>query len=144
MSQCTFAEHNVSSGLKQKRKLRRFIPIIINEYKHSECSISYVFVSDEHLWEMNKVYLNHDTYTDIITFDLTEKKSDHIVGDMYISVDRVKENAVLHKISYTNELLRVLIHGALHLCGFGDKTKVQKEIMRTLEDTWIKKFSNFD
>lgn len=143
MSQCTFADHNVRSGLKQKRKLSLFIPTIINEYKCADSSISYVFVTDEHLWEMNKVYLNHDTYTDIITFDLTEKKSNHIVGDIYISIDRVKENAVLHAVSYTDELLRVIIHGALHLSGFGDKTKAQKTQMRLLEDTWLKQFASF-
>jgi rRNA maturation RNase YbeY len=93
---------------------------------------------------MNKVYLNHDTYTDIITFDLTEKKSDHIVGDIYISIDRVKENADLNTVSYAEELLRVILHGALHLSGFGDKTKAQKTKMRMLENVWLKKFADFE
>ncbi len=139
-SRCRFNEHMIRSGLTQKRKLGSFINTLIVYYKRKENNISYTFLSDEDLLSMNTQYLQHDTYTDIITFDLSEKKSNFILADIYISIERVRENARLLDIKYKDELLRVIIHGALHISGFGDKTKKEKEAIRTLEVKWMSKY----
>ena len=103
-----------------------------------EC-LQYVFCSDKYLLEINKQFLNHDYYTDIISFDLSEVKGE-LIGDIYISVDRVKENAKLVKTTQTNELLRVIFHGALHFCGYKDKKPADAKLMRSMEDKWIKAY----
>ncbi|WOI22372.1 rRNA maturation RNase YbeY [Nonlabens ulvanivorans] len=100
--------------------------------------LSYVFCSDGFLLEINQKYLSHDTLTDIITFDYCE--DDFIHGEIYISVDRVKDNAKDFVVSFDDELLRVMSHGLLHLIGFGDKTDIEKSTMRLKEDEKIKMF----
>lgn len=100
--------------------------------------LSYVFCTDDFLLEINQKYLNHDTLTDIITFDYCD--NDFIHGEIYISVDRVKDNAKDFVVSFDDELLRVMSHGLLHLIGFGDKTDIEKSIMRLKEDEKIKMF----
>ncbi len=100
--------------------------------------LSYVFCTDDFLLEINQKYLNHDTLTDIITFDYCE--DDFIHGEIYISVDRVKDNAKDFVVSFDDELLRVMSHGLLHLIGFGDKTDIEKSTMRLKEDEKIKMF----
>jgi probable rRNA maturation factor len=95
---------------------------------------SYIFCSDEHLLQVNIDYLQHDYYTDIITFQNTDNV---IHGDMYISVDRVKDNATQIGVPFLNELLRVMAHGALHLAGYGDKTSADATLMRTKEDEYV-------
>jgi rRNA maturation RNase YbeY len=100
--------------------------------------INIVFCSDEHLWDMNRQYLDHDYYTDIITFDYCEE--DVVSGDLFISIDRVKENAVLLKEEYTRELKRVCVHGVLHLCGYFDKTDHEKTSMRELENFYLDRY----
>lgn len=137
---CIFTDHEVKSGLKQKKKLGAFIHSLLFHYLKKNSQINYTFVSDDFLLSMNQTHLNHDTYTDIITFDLSTKKSDIIIGDIYISIDRVIENAKSLKIARQVELLRVILHGALHLSGFGDKTKKESEKMRNLEDEWMMKY----
>jgi rRNA maturation RNase YbeY len=103
-----------------------------------EC-LQYVFCSDKYLLNINKQYLNHDYYTDIISFDLSEIKG-QLVGDVYISVDRVKENAKNMKNTQGNELLRVIFHGALHFCGYKDKKPADAKLMRSMEDKWLRAF----
>jgi len=103
-----------------------------------EC-LQYVFCSDKYLLEINKQFLKHDYYTDIISFDLSEVKG-ALIGDIYISVDRVKENAKLVKTTQTNELLRVIFHGALHFCGYKDKKPADVKLMRSMEDKWLKAY----
>lgn len=98
-----------------------------------EINMSVIFNSDEALLEINKQFLNHDYYTDIITFPIEETDS-KLEAELYISIDRVKENAEDLKVSFENELLRVIIHGTLHLCGFGDHTEEEEKIMRQKED----------
>lgn len=93
--------------------------------------ISIVFCSDEYLLEMNKQYLDHDYYTDIITFDYY---TEDISGDLFISIDRVKENSEINKVSFDNELKRVVAHGILHLLGYGDKSEEESELMRKKEN----------
>jgi rRNA maturation RNase YbeY len=103
-----------------------------------EC-LQYVFCSDKYLLNINKRFLNHNYYTDIVSFDLSETKGS-LIGDIYISVDRVKENAKTHQTTQGKELLRVIFHGALHLCGYKDKKPADIKLMRSMEDKWLKAF----
>jgi len=100
--------------------------------------LQYVFVSDEELYEMNVKYLNHNTLTDIITFDYSENRS--LSGDLFISIDRVRENAVAFNASFDLELRRVMVHGLLHLAGYGDKSTEDEQLMRLKEDEKLKMF----
>jgi len=104
--------------------------------------ISIVFCSDDYLLAVNKSHLNHDYYTDIITFDYSE--DDEISGDLMLSIDRIKDNAKTHNQLFFNELIRVIIHGHLHLIGFKDKTKEESLIMRNQEDLWIERFHQIE
>lgn len=108
--------------------------IVSDNYKLGE--LSYVFTSDESLLEINRSYLNHDTFTDIITFDYSDEE-DVVNGEIIISVDRVKENAEKYEVDFKHELARVMIHGVIHLLGYDDKTPNQKTIMRKKENTCI-------
>ncbi len=94
--------------------------------------VTLIFCSDEYLLNINQTYLDHDYYTDIITFDYTE--GDFVSGDLYISVDRVSENAEINNVSFLNELNRVVVHGVLHLCGYKDKSDEEEKQMRRKED----------
>lgn len=96
-------------------------------------TMSIIFNSDESLLEINKQFLNHDYYTDIITFPIEETETE-LEAELYISIDRVKENAEDFGITFENELQRVIIHGTLHLCGFGDKSESEEKLMRQKED----------
>lgn len=100
--------------------------------------INYIFCDDEYLLKVNLEYLNHDTYTDIITFDYCEGNFLH--GDVFISIERVAENALTYNVDFTQELLRVMSHGILHLCGYKDKTEEDKRLMRLKEDKKIAMF----
>jgi probable rRNA maturation factor len=102
-------------------------------------TLQYVFCSDKFLLNINKSFLNHDYYTDIISFDLSETKG-KLIGEVYISVDRVKDNAKTHKASNTEELLRVIFHGALHFCGYKDKKPADAKEMRAQENKWLKSY----
>jgi probable rRNA maturation factor len=97
--------------------------------------VSLVFCSDDELLEMNVQHLNHDYYTDVITFDYSDDLS--VSGDLFISVDRVKENAATHKCKFNNELSRVIVHGVLHLCGYKDKSIDESFVMRKKEDYYL-------
>lgn len=140
---CHFTDVDIQSRLRQKRKLDSFILSLLQFYKNKPAIVSYTFVSDAFLYEMNKTHLQHDDYTDIITFDLSEKKGEQLIVDIYISVERVAENAMLHQVSYQAELLRVILHGALHIAGFGDKTPAQKKRMRAAEEEWMLRYETF-
>ena len=107
-----------------------------NESKNLE-EVNLIFCSDDYLLQMNTEFLEHDYYTDIITFDYCV--GDTILGDLFISVDRVKDNAVIHKVDFYNELDRVIVHGVLHLCGYKDKSKDEAKIMREKEDYYLSK-----
>ncbi|WP_190810402.1 rRNA maturation RNase YbeY [Flagellimonas sp. S3867] len=100
--------------------------------------IDYIFCSDDYLLNINQEYLKHDTFTDIITFDYSGGSV--ISGDVFISVDRVSENAVTYKVEFKEELLRVMCHGVLHLMGYGDKQEDEQKVMRKKEDEKIKLF----
>jgi rRNA maturation RNase YbeY len=116
--------------------LKRFIQTIFRREGKKLKSLNYVFCSDEELLKINKTYLKHDFYTDIVTFDLSEN-SRQVTGEVYISVDRVRENANLFKTTLREELLRVIFHGALHLCGYEDRSPRQKALMRRKENFYL-------
>ncbi len=136
-----FYEQDVESGLKDKRRLSAFIDGLISRYRTDveTAELTYVFCTDSFLLEMNQNFLDHDTYTDIITFDLSERKG-AMEGEIYISTERVKENAVNFKTTYADELHRVIFHGVLHLCGFKDKTAKDRKVMRENEDYCLAKY----
>ena len=100
--------------------------------------LDYIFCTDEYLREKNLKYLNHDTYTDIITFDYSEGKC--IAGDVFISIDRLKENSDKYNVRFEEELLRVMAHGALHLLGYNDKSAEESTVMRSKEEEKMKLF----
>ena len=134
-----FHAHEVSFTLKNKRKLKSFLQYILDQEKGKKASLSYVFCSDEYLLDINRRYLDHDYYTDIITFDLSENNN-LIRGEVYISIERVKENARLNKVSFNHELHRVIFHGALHLAGQNDKTPKQSKQMREKENYYLSRY----
>jgi rRNA maturation RNase YbeY len=115
-----------------------WIENVINSENKSLGEISYIFCDDEYLLEINKQYLNHDYYTDIISFDYTE--NEFVSGDIFISIDRVKENASDYGVSFDNELKRVIIHGILHFCGYKDKSQEEERMMRLKEEEKINLF----
>jgi rRNA maturation RNase YbeY len=108
--------------------------VIVNE-DCEEGEINYIFCSDEDLLKKNIKFLNHNTLTDIISFDYTMGKL--ISGDIFISIDRVRENAKTFKVSFSDELNRVMVHGILHYCDYRDKSKEEKELMRSKEDYYL-------
>lgn len=136
-----FYEQEVSSRLKQKRKLAAFLEEMVHKYlkKIKTVSLNYIFCTDEYLLQINREFLKHDTFTDIVTFDLTEHNKE-LQGEIYISVERVAENAAKYNVSYESELHRVIFHGALHLCGFKDKKEADKLEMRKKEDHYLKQY----
>ncbi len=133
-----FYEQDVTSGLKNKRKLSTFLDKLVHGHLKDvkKVSLNYIFCDDEYLLQMNQQYLDHNTLTDIITFDLSESKQ-ALQGEIYISIERVKENAGKFEVPYHDELHRVIFHGALHLCGFKDKKAADQQIMRSNENSCL-------
>lgn len=131
-----FFYEDVKFRLKTVRNSKSWIKDVIRAEGKELDEINYVFCSDSFLAQLNIQYLQHNTFTDIITFN-TAEGSDSIGGDIYISVDRVKENADIFKVSFDQELHRVIIHGVLHLLGYLDKTINQKRTMRKKEDAYL-------
>jgi probable rRNA maturation factor len=121
-----------SYSISNKLKIRNWVKKIVELEKKSLGTINYIFVSDEYLLKLNNESLKHDYYTDIITFDYTENSM--ISGDLFISIDRVIDNAKQLNVLFIDELHRVMIHGVLHLCGYGDKSSKEEKIMRSKED----------
>jgi probable rRNA maturation factor len=124
--------------LKDKRKLSAYLDALVHQHLVGirKISLNYIFCSDEHLLGINQQFLNHDTYTDIITFDLSETENE-LVGEIYISVDRIQDNSARFKTDFIHELHRVIFHGCLHLCGFGDKKPADKKVMTMQEDACL-------
>ncbi|MFC5626761.1 rRNA maturation RNase YbeY [Algoriphagus winogradskyi] len=133
-----FAEE-VPFSLKEKRKRKDWLKKIAESENHKIEDLNYVFCSDEYLLNINQEYLDHDTYTDIITFDNSEEEN-IIEGDIFISIERVKENSATHKVKEERELSRVISHGLFHLLGYKDKTKAEAIMMRSKEEFAIKLF----
>ena len=128
--------------LAERMRLKAFIATVFEFEGKTIKNLIYIFCSDKYLLKINQTFLKHDYYTDILTFDLS-KTSNLIEGEIYISIDRVKENSNELKININLELLRVIFHGALNLCGYRDKTKLQKKEMRKKEDKYLFHYSMF-
>jgi probable rRNA maturation factor len=134
----TFQTRDIKFKLSDSIKVKTWIKNIISSEKKKTGQINFVFTSDEEILKTNIQYLDHSTYTDIITFDYCEGST--ISGDIIISVERVKENAEKFKTEFSDELKRVIIHGVLHLCGYADKTKSASALMRKKENSALNKF----
>ena len=134
-----FNNADKGTSLRSRTQLKAFInKQCLKEGVQIE-TLQYVFCSDKFLLDINKKYLNHNFYTDIISFDLSDQKG-RLIGDVYISIDRVKENAKTEGNLYTHELLRVIFHGALHFCGYKDKKPADVKTMRAMEDKWLEAY----
>jgi rRNA maturation RNase YbeY len=125
--------------LADRLRLKKFIVAIFKMEKKQLESINIVFSNDAELLRLNKAYLNHDYLTDIVTFELSARGRPK-TGELYISCDRVKENAYKHATSFKHELHRVIFHGVLHLCGYKDKTRAQSKDIRNREDFYLDKY----
>ncbi len=123
----------------KKTVIKKFIAAQALKGAKKKLQVTYIFCSDEYLLNMNRQFLEHDFYTDIITFPLGETEKE-IEAEIYISVDRVKDNAEKFKSDFSDELHRVIFHGVLHLMGYKDKSKADKETMRGKENEWLRKF----
>lgn len=132
-----FLERSVA--LANRTTLKNFIAQIFKKHRKRLDNLTYIFCSDDYLLEINRLHLKHDYYTDIITFDLSFDNA-ATTGEIYISVDRVKENAVSLGVTFKEELHRVMFHGALHLCGYKDKEPGDAKSMRHAEDSSLKQY----
>lgn len=134
----------VSSGIDNKFDfIKDWLEDIIKSEKFDIDFLNIVFVNDKRILEINKAYLAHNYYTDVITFDYLQQEKT-IQSDIFISIDTVIDNAKNFKVSYFDELLRVIIHGVLHLCGYDDATEEMQKTMRLKENTYLKMFQNRD
>lgn len=131
-----FSENDFA--LENKSTYEEWISSIINSEGHSEGEINYIFCDDDYLFNLNNDFLNHDTLTDIITFNYNMGKQ--VNSDIYISTERVRDNAQDFDVSFETELRRVMCHGVLHLCGFNDKTDEEQALMTEKENEKMKMF----
>lgn len=136
MNRVTFRYADRKLSLGQKTDIQSFVETIFKKEKARLAHINYVFCSDEYLLNINRDFLAHDYYTDIITFGLSEP-GEPVEAEIYISIDRVKDNAAQLGISFKEEMLRVIFHGALHLCGYKDKKKSEIALMRSKENHYL-------
>lgn len=132
----SFNKADATATLTNRVAIKSFIEKRIKKEGISIESLNYIFCSDKYLLEINKQFLDHNYYTDIISFDLSEEPG-KLIGEVYISIDRVKDNAKTHRATYKEELLRVIFHGALHFCGYKDKKPADAKKMRQMEDLWL-------
>jgi probable rRNA maturation factor len=130
-----------SVRLPQKRKLKQFLMELFDDEQHQLQSINYIFCTDSYLLEINRKFLKHDYYTDVIAFNLS-KPTQPIEAEVYISVERVKANATLLSEPFQRELHRVMFHAALHLCGYNDKTMSQRKSMKQMETYLLDRYIN--
>lgn len=124
--------------LEQEEHYREWLSKVIESEKKKEGEINYIFCDDDYLLEINQQYLNHDTLTDIISFDYSIGNELH--GDVFISIERVRENALDFAVTFEDELKRVLVHGVLHYCGYKDKSVEDEQVMRAKEDEKMQLF----
>lgn len=136
MADIDFFSQDIPFKVPRPAKTRRWIREVISLERKALVHLNYIFCSDDHLLQMNQQYLQHDTFTDILTFDNSEQPG-HIEGDVFVSIDRVSANAETLGVSFDEELHRVIIHGVLHLIGYGDKTSAEKALMRKKEDAYL-------
>ena len=137
----TYQTEDIEMPAIRKRETSAWIKAVAETYGKRTGDIAYIFCSDEKILEVNRQYLQHDYYTDIITFDYCEGK--RISGDLFISLDTVRTNAEQFGTDYNTELYRVIIHGILHLCGINDKGPGEREIMEAAENKALEMWKNF-
>ncbi|MBC7654808.1 MAG: rRNA maturation RNase YbeY [Oligoflexus sp.] len=133
-----FFNEETNFKLKQLNQTRTWIKNTIESESYSLKSINFILCSDQYLLNINQQYLNHDTYTDIITFDNSEINK-HIQSDIFISIERIKENSKAYKVTIDTELHRIMIHGILHLLGYKDKSTKDKKLMTIKENEYLAK-----
>jgi rRNA maturation RNase YbeY len=138
MNKVRFFEEGIKERVLKRKQIRDYIIEIIKSEGYVLSDLNIILCDDEYLLKINKKYLKHNYYTDIVTFDYTEQKI--INGEIYISVERVRENAKLEKERFLEELKRVIFHGVLHLTGYKDKTLKEKRMMRNKENIYLKLF----
>ncbi len=136
MPTINFFEEDIVFKLKDKTKVKQWIKATIEAEGYKLSELNYIFCSDQYLLQINQQYLHHDTFTDIVTFDNSDEDG-IIVGDIFISIDRIRENALKFNSGEANELHRVIIHGALHLLGYQDKKPEDKKIMTAKENFYL-------
>ena len=134
-----FHNEEVSFSFNNKREVSLWLKSVVSSFQKELGVINVIFCNDQYLLKINQTYLNHDYFTDIITFNYNENNL--ISGDLFISIDRVKENAINQKMEFNVEIHRVIVHGVLHLCGLNDQSKQEKEIMRGRENLFLQKLS---
>ncbi|MDR1985236.1 MAG: rRNA maturation RNase YbeY [Prevotellaceae bacterium] len=132
-----FFTENISFDIKNKSKIKHWINDVVKWENKNIGDINFIFCSDKYLLTINKDYLKHDYFTDVITFDFCDGKK--ISGDIFISIDTVRANSVEYKQLFDEELHRVMIHGVLHLCSYQDSTKQESALMRSKENIYLKK-----
>ncbi len=132
----SFYFEDIRFRLLHRKALRAWLLTVIIHERKSSGMLNYIFVTDAYLLKLNKKYLQHNTLTDVITFDYSQP-TEGISGDIYISYERVRENAIAFGVKRQDELHRVMVHGLLHLLGYGDKTPAQREKMRQREDFYL-------
>jgi len=123
--------------VRNKRNISEWLRYVVDNEGFTSGDIAIVCCSDDYLLEVNRNYLNHDYFTDIITFDYSENQV--VSGDLMISIDRIRDHAAKYEVSFEDELHRVMVHGVLHLCGYKDKRKSDKELMTSKENQYLKK-----
>ena len=136
---CLFFD-NVRFHLPNRNVLKQFAIRLARNEGVTLAELNIIFCNDARLLEINRSFLKHDYYTDIITFDLTPQGSKTKEAEIYISIDRVRENAALQGTSFKSEIHRVIFHGILHLCGYKDKSKEDKELMREKETEYLERY----
>ncbi len=135
-----FHNADISFQLRNRKLLKTNLQVLFSMEQKEIQNVDYIFCSDPFLLELNRNYLKHDYLTDILTFDLSISTA--IIADIYISIERVKENSNILKCSFSTELHRVIIHGALHLCGFADSTLEEITKMRDKEEEYLRLFAS--
>ncbi|MEO8150043.1 MAG: rRNA maturation RNase YbeY [Bacteroidia bacterium] len=141
MSSIQFFNQETNYLLKNKNPLRNWLLKVAKAEGRAIDELNYIFCNDAFLYQMNVIYLNHHSLTDVITFDNSMAR-EKITGDIFISIERVKENAKTYNVTVKNELERVMVHGLLHLCGYKDKTPKEKKLMTEKENFYLKRIES--
>lgn len=142
MLEISFSYLDIQKVVVFNNKIKGLISALIENEGKKPGIINYIFTSNQKILEINQTYLDHHYYTDVITFN--ENKRESIHGDIYISIEQIRLNAKKYKASFEDELLRVMIHGVLHLIGFNDQSESEKIVMREKEDAYLCKFRKFE
>lgn len=137
MSNINFFQEEITFELKDESSITSWLQSVATAEGQSIGEINYIFCSDEYILSINEEYLNHDYYTDIITFDNRDNTQDDIEADIFVSIDRVQENAQMIQVPFDTELRRVMVHGLLHLLGYHDKSEEEISQMREKEEAYL-------